>query len=156
MGISKKIKAINNKIKRNEAQYNLDRQAAKISALSSANVSKYKFSTGKGVLMEKDLLEKTAALKRFDYSLIGSELKTQTSVAEKQYQWLNKLFGSDKKEGPVTTENEKPAITGKSKLIYDSKLFLIDYSDIKNVMIYILRQNMTKLLSFYHRLNELR
>ena len=40
MGISEKIKAINNKIEENEAQYDLDRQTVKISALSSVNVNK--------------------------------------------------------------------------------------------------------------------
>ena len=40
MGISQKIKAINNKIEENESQYDLDRQTVKISALSSVNVSK--------------------------------------------------------------------------------------------------------------------
>ena len=43
MSINEKIKAINNKIDQNEAQYNLDRQTAKISILSSGNVSKYEF-----------------------------------------------------------------------------------------------------------------
>ena len=57
MSISEKIKAINNKIERNKAQYNLDRQNAKISALSSGNVSKYEFLTGKDVLLEKDVLD---------------------------------------------------------------------------------------------------
>ena len=33
--ISEKIKAVNNKIEQNETQYNLDRQTAKISALST-------------------------------------------------------------------------------------------------------------------------
>ena len=34
MSISEKIKAINNKMEQNKAQYDLDRQSAKISALS--------------------------------------------------------------------------------------------------------------------------
>ena len=50
MSISEKIEAINNKIKQNKAQYNLDRQTAKISVLSSGNVSKHEFLTGKDVL----------------------------------------------------------------------------------------------------------
>ena len=41
--------------------------------------------TSKDVLPEKDLLEKAAALKIFEYSSLGSELKKETSVAEKQY-----------------------------------------------------------------------
>ena len=43
MSISEKIKTIENKIKQNKAQNNLDRQSAKVSALSSGNVSKYEF-----------------------------------------------------------------------------------------------------------------
>ena len=86
MCISEKIKAIDNKIEQNKAQYNLDKQTAKISALSSGNVSKYEFLTEKVVLPKKDLLEKAAAIKRFEYSLLGKELKRQTNVAEKQYQ----------------------------------------------------------------------
>ena len=41
MTISEKIKIINNKIERNKAQYDLDSETAKSSALSSGNVSKY-------------------------------------------------------------------------------------------------------------------
>ena len=53
MSISEKIKIIDKKIEQNKAQYNLDRQPAKISALSSGNVSKYEFLTSKDVLPEK-------------------------------------------------------------------------------------------------------
>ena len=40
MSISDKIKTINKKIEQNKAQYNLDRQTAKISALTSGNLIK--------------------------------------------------------------------------------------------------------------------
>ena len=62
MSISEKIKEINNKIEQNKAQYDLDRQITRISALSSWNVSKYEFLTVKEVLPEKDLLEKVATM----------------------------------------------------------------------------------------------
>ena len=65
MNISQKFKAINNKVKQNKAQYNLDRQTASISALSSGNVNKYEFLTAKDVLSGKVLLEKTVEIKRF-------------------------------------------------------------------------------------------
>ena len=52
--------------------------------------------TNKDVLPDKDLLGKAAGLKRFGYSLLHKELKAQTTVAEKEYQGLNKLFESDK------------------------------------------------------------
>ena len=78
MTVSKKIKITNNKIEQNKAQYDLDRKTAKISALSSGNVSKYEFLTGKDVLTEKNLLEKAATMKRFEYLPIGKKLKAQT------------------------------------------------------------------------------
>ena len=68
MSVCEKIKTVDNKIVQNKAQYNLDRQIAKVSALSSGNVSKYEFLTGKYVLLEKDLLEKPAAINKFEYS----------------------------------------------------------------------------------------
>ena len=53
MSVNEKIKAINNKIKQNKAQYNLDRQTSKISVLPSENVSKFEFLTGKDILPKK-------------------------------------------------------------------------------------------------------
>ena len=64
MSISKKIKAINNKIEQNKAQYNLDRETAKISVLSSGDVSNIWFLTDKDVWLERELLEKAATIKR--------------------------------------------------------------------------------------------
>ena len=83
------------KIEQNKTQYNLGRQTAPISALPSGNVSKYEFLTGKSILSERDLLEKAAALKSFEYSPLGKELKKQTSVAEKYCQSFAKVFNHD-------------------------------------------------------------
>ena len=47
MSVIDKIKPINNKIEQNKVQCDLDRQTAKISALSSGNVSKYEFLTAR-------------------------------------------------------------------------------------------------------------
>ena len=94
MTVSEKIKTIDIKNEQNKAQYNLDRQAPKISALSSRNVSKYEFST-RDVLPMKRLLQKAATIKRFKYSPLGSELKKQTSIAEKVE---NQIFHDDFEE----------------------------------------------------------
>ena len=94
----KTIKRINNKTEENKAQYNLDRQTSKISAISSGNVSKFDFLTGKHVLPEKDWLEKAATLKRFEYLPLDKELKNQTIVAEKPYQDFDKVFNYDERE----------------------------------------------------------
>ena len=75
------MKTMEYKIEQNKAQYDLDRQTAKISALSSGNVGKYKFLTDKNVLPEKGLSKKAPTIKTIEYSSSGSELKKQTSIA---------------------------------------------------------------------------
>ena len=80
LGFIKRIKAINNKIVQNKARYDLDRQTAKIFPLSSGNVSKHEFLTDNDVLPEKYLLEKAAALTRFEYLSLGKELKKETTI----------------------------------------------------------------------------
>ena len=59
MTVTEKIKTIDNKIEQNKAQYNLDKQTAKISALSSGNIGKYKFLTGEDDLQKKKKKKKT-------------------------------------------------------------------------------------------------
>ena len=45
MTLSDELKIRDDKIKTNQAQYDLDREAAKISALSSKELDKYKYLT---------------------------------------------------------------------------------------------------------------
>ena len=56
--------------KQNKAQCNLDRQTAKILALSSGDVSKFEFL--KIFLPERGLLQKETTVRRFEYSPLGS------------------------------------------------------------------------------------
>ena len=125
MSVSAKIKRVDNKMEQNKDQYYLDRQTAKTFALSSENVSKYDFLTSEGVFPEKDLLEKAAALKRFEYSPLDKELKKQTNVAEKQYQKLDNAFESNKRKEVKKSNNNKKS-HAKSNLLYN-KLSLIVY-----------------------------
>ena len=128
MAVSEKIKTINNKIEQNKTLYDLDRQTAKISALSSENVSRYQLLTGKDLLPKKDLIEKAATMKRFEYPSLGRELTAQTDISNKQYQALDKIHELDE------TINEKPSLKNYSKsyLIYDSNYkFYKCYHDIK-------------------------
>ena len=68
----------------------MDWQTAKISALLSANFSKSEFFTDQDLLLEKDLPRKAATKERFEYSPLGSELKSETDIAnQKQNQGLD-------------------------------------------------------------------
>ena len=66
MSITEKIKIIDYEIEKNKTPFDLDKETAKTSALSSGKVSKYNFLTGKGVLPEKKLQKKAAAIKRLN------------------------------------------------------------------------------------------
>ena len=51
----------------NEAQYDLDRNAAKISALSSNNLDKYEYLTGEDLGLKPSTVERA----KFEYSPLG-------------------------------------------------------------------------------------
>ena len=111
--------------------------------------------TGKDVLPEKDLLEKAAALKRFEYLLLGKELKKQTTVAEKQYQDFDKVFNYDEKEEPLEIEKGKPLTIDESSLFYNSKYA---FNEFKRVEKYAKKSVTARydniLILFYQRLRE--
>ena len=53
MTATDQFKTIDNKIKVNQAQYDLDRLAAKISAYSSGDLGKYEYLTGEDLYLNK-------------------------------------------------------------------------------------------------------
>ena len=73
MTITDQIKTLNKKFLQNGAQYDLDRKAAKISALSANNLDKYEYLTGEDLHLKPNTIEQA----RFEYphwvkSLINS------------------------------------------------------------------------------------
>ena len=71
MTINEQIKILDNKIRSNQAQYDLERQNAlrqtKISALSSGELDKYEYLTGKDLGYKLDRFQKA----KFEYSPLG-------------------------------------------------------------------------------------
>ena len=57
MTVANQIKTLNRKIKQNEAQYDLGREAAKISALSSNNLNKYEYLTREDLGLKPSTVE---------------------------------------------------------------------------------------------------
>ena len=70
MAVTDQINILNRKIKQNEAQHDLDREAAKISALSSNNLDKYEYLTGEDLGLKPSTVEKA----KFEYSPLGMSL----------------------------------------------------------------------------------
>ena len=102
MAVTDQIKILNRKIKQNEAQYNLDRKAAEISALSFKNLDKYECLTGEDLGLKPSSVEKA----KFEYSQFGKI--------------FNKgLSEDDKKEGLRLKD-----IVGKKKMLMQIKYYL--------------------------------
>ena len=70
MKVTDQIKVLDKKIMQNEAQYDLDRKAAKISALSSNNLDKYEYLTGEELGLKPSTVEQA----KFEYSPLGKDL----------------------------------------------------------------------------------
>ena len=64
MTAANQIKILERKIKQNKAQYDLDRKAVKISALSSNDLHKYEYLTGEGLGLKPSTVEKL----KYEYS----------------------------------------------------------------------------------------
>ena len=79
MTITDQIKILNEKIMQNEAQYDLDRKAAKISALSSKHLDKYEYLTGEDLGSKPNTIEQA----RFEYSPLGKIFNKELSEDDK-------------------------------------------------------------------------
>ena len=67
MTVTNQIKILDKQIMQNEAQYDLHRKAAKISALSSNNLEKYEYLTGEDLGLKPSTIEQA----KFEYSPLG-------------------------------------------------------------------------------------
>ena len=80
MTITNQIKVLNRKITQKESQYDLDRKAAEISALSSKNLNKYELLAGEDL----DLKPSTVAQVKLEYSPLGKILNKGLSENNKK------------------------------------------------------------------------
>ena len=81
------IKILEKKVKQNEAQYDLDRKVAKISALSSENLDKYEYYTGEDLGLKPSTLERA----KFEYSSLGKFFCKELKEEEKKEEVLKKF-----------------------------------------------------------------
>ena len=86
MTLTDKIKILDDKIKTNQAQYNLDREAAKISALWSKELDKYEYLTSEDLGCKQGVVEKG----KFEYSLLDKVFNKGFKKDEKEEKVLRK------------------------------------------------------------------
>ena len=94
------IKILNRKIRQNKAQDDLDRKAAKISALSSKNLDKYEYLTGEDLCLKPSTVEQA----KFEYSPLGKKFNRGLSEDDKKEGLFKRLKNI---ENMIKDENEK-------------------------------------------------
>ena len=108
--ILKIIRTIDDKIRDEKLQYDINREAAKMSALSSGKIDKYEYLTGDKIppIDQRRVIEQA----KFAYSALGKAFEKQTKTIEEQ---------GKKQKDFITNPNERlKALTNKGdhKSIY--------------------------------------
>ena len=115
MTITDQIKILDKKVVQNEAQYDLDRKAAKISALSSSNLDKYEYLTGEDLGLTPNTVEQA----RFEYSPLGKIFNKGLSENDKKeglFKGLKDIEDKNEKQLKVLKNQlEKQPIISKVK-----------------------------------------
>ena len=120
---------INDQIKDEKLQYNINREAAKISALSSGKLHKYEYLTGEDILPsnQQQIIEQT----KFTYSPLGKafdkQIKTIEDQGKKQVDALEKL-----------KPKEIKPIEGKSNNQLYLLIIFVDYKELQLYLINLL------------------
>ena len=143
MTCKEKVKILDDKIKVNERQYDLDRTNAEISAYSSGDLPKYEYLTKKDLKCKPDAFEQA----KFEYSPLGKIFTDGLDKSDKNERLLKRLNNiEDRNNHQLLTIKDifRPAIKGennggfrsdddindKYKTIQDFKQELID----KNIL----------------------
>ena len=93
---------IEDQIKDEKLQYGINREAEKISALSSDKIDKYEYLTGKEVLPSNQQQKIEQAKAKFTYSTLGKAFEKQT---KEQFKAIKDLNISDKANELKQIEN---------------------------------------------------
>ena len=142
---------INDQIRDEKLQYDINREAAKISALSSGKIHKYEYLTGDDILLsnQQQIIEQA----KFIYSPLGKafekQIKTVEDQGKKQIDALNslksnkqltiedaisqKVLNNDeaKKELDKITEIEKNV--DRDKLIYETNEYTYSFKNFQTI-----------------------
>ena len=114
MTVTDQIKILNRKIKQNEAQYDLDRKATKISALPSRNLDKYEYLTGQDLNYKPSTVEQAkldcSPLSKFSNRGLKEEeekkglLKRLKNIEDKNEKQLDEIAYQGKKQLDIINE----------------------------------------------------
>ena len=135
MTVTDQLEIIDNKIKANQAQYDLDRLSAKISAYFSGDLRKYEYVTGEELGYKPSVLEK----EKFWYCLLGMTLTNDNQ--SKTNKNKNKVYNKNKQD---------------KYFIYNSRHSFAEFKDIYEFKEVSFDSMYKKLIDFQKRFNKLK
>ena len=124
----------------NEAQYDLDRKTAKISALSSNNLDKYEYLTGEDLGLKPSTVEQA----KFEYSPLGKIFNKGLDKDDQKEGLFKRLKNIENAQKNLTSsnnnddDNESIYYTSKSK--FDDK----DKIDLKPLNVFDYLKNLSQ------------
>ena len=115
--VTDQIKTLNKKIIQNEAQYDLDRKAAKISALSSNNLDKYEYLTGEDLGLKPNTIEQA----RFEYSPLGKTCNKGLNKDDKKEGLFKRLINIENAQKNLIRDDDNESIYNTPRSEFDDK-----------------------------------
>ena len=136
MTVTDETKILDRKIKQNESQYDLDREVAKISALSSKNLDKYELLNGEDLGLKPNTVEQS----KLEYFPLGKVFNKGLSKEDKKEGLFIRLDNiKDKNEELINTlsANNKASknkkYTKSDVLMYNTKYSFIKLKNIDDI-----------------------
>ena len=93
MIVTDQLKILDNKIRANRAQYDLVRKNAEISALSSSEIEKYEYITGKDLEIKPSVVDKA----KLEYSPLGRVFNEGLDKSDRKEGVLKRLKNIEEK-----------------------------------------------------------
>ena len=108
---------INDQIRDEKLQYDINREAAKISALSSGKIHKYEYLTGEDILPsnQQQIIEQA----RFTYSPLGKAFEKQIKTIEDQGKKQIDALENLKLKGETKPIEDKPNNQSRNKIMFN-------------------------------------
>ena len=101
----------------NEAQYDLDRKSAKISALSSNNLDKYEYLTGEDLGLKPSTIEQA----KFEYSPLGKIFNKGLDKDDQKEGLFKRLKNIENAQKNLIRDDDNESIYYTPKSKFDSK-----------------------------------
>ena len=138
MTITDQIKILNRKIMQNEAQYDLDRKTAKISALSSNNLDKYEYLTGEDLGLKPSTFKQA----KFEYSPLGKMFNKGLDKDDQKEGLLKRLKNIEYKNEEQlkllsNTNKISSYIRNESGYNYDNSFAFISFTEIFKILMIV-------------------